>query len=194
MAERSQSAATKPYFKDQFRYDAQKDSYICPRGHSLHFRGFRRDRRNNLCRYHVYSASRTICHNCPAYGTCTKDAHSGRALWIGNSDLLLRRHRQWMKTDEARCLYARRQQIIEPTFGILKEQMGARRFLLRGLLNVRAEFTLMATAFNLRVLSRIRNRLSTSQLTSELNHLTALKDTLKIFNINVYFNYALSAS
>ncbi len=64
-----------------------------------------------------------------------------------------------MKTDEARELYARRQQLSEPVFGILKDQMGGRRFLLRGLLNVYAEFTLMATAFNLRTLSRVWNRL-----------------------------------
>ena len=64
-----------------------------------------------------------------------------------------------MKTDKASELYARRQQLIEPVFGILKEQLGARRLLLRGLVNVRAEFTLMATAFNLRTLSRVWNRL-----------------------------------
>jgi hypothetical protein len=60
-----------------------------------------------------------------------------------------------MKTDKARNLYARRQQLSEPAFGILKEQLGARRFLLRGLKNVRAEFTLMAAAFNIRTLLRV---------------------------------------
>tara|TARA_B100000315_G_C14195366_1_gene415182 strand:+ start:175 stop:420 length:246 start_codon:yes stop_codon:yes gene_type:complete len=60
-----------------------------------------------------------------------------------------------METDEARALYARRKELDEPTFGILKEQMGARRFLLRGLANVRAEFMLLATAFNLRTLWRV---------------------------------------
>ena len=64
-----------------------------------------------------------------------------------------------MKTDKARELYARRQQLNEPVFGILKEQMGARRFLLRGLANVVAEFTLLATAFNLKTLSQVWNRL-----------------------------------
>ncbi len=63
-----------------------------------------------------------------------------------------------MKTDEARNLYARRKELSEPTFGIMKDQLGARRFLLRGLTNVRAEFTLLATAFNLRTLWRIRDR------------------------------------
>ena len=57
-----------------------------------------------------------------------------------------------MRSDEARSLYARRRELSEPTFGILKDQMNARRFLLRGLTNVKAEFNLLATAFNLRTL------------------------------------------
>ncbi len=60
-----------------------------------------------------------------------------------------------MTTEAARRWYARRKELIEPVFGILKEQMGARRFLLRGLANVRAEFALLATAFNLRTLWRL---------------------------------------
>ena len=57
-----------------------------------------------------------------------------------------------MATEEARLLYAQRKGLIEPVFGIMKEQMAGRRFLLRGLANVRAEFALLATAFNLRML------------------------------------------
>ena len=60
-----------------------------------------------------------------------------------------------MATDEARVLYARRKELSEPTFGILKEQMRARRFLLRGLANVTGEFMMLATAFNLRTLWRV---------------------------------------
>jgi len=63
-----------------------------------------------------------------------------------------------MQTDEARSLYSRRKELIEAVFGILKDQLGARRFLLRGLANVQAEFTLLATAFNLRTLCRVWNR------------------------------------
>ena len=45
--------------------------------------------------------------------------------------------------------------MIEPVFGIVKEQQSARRFLLRGVANVAAEWSLLATAFNLRTLWRI---------------------------------------
>ncbi len=44
---------------------------------------------------------------------------------------------------------------IEPVFGIIKEQQGARRFLLRGLTNVAAEWTMLATAFDLCNLWRV---------------------------------------
>ena len=164
MAERYKDSLKDPYFKDQFIYNAETDSYLCPKGHYLHFRGFRRCKGTKSGQNRVYYASRTVCRTCPALGVCTKDKHSGRALWIGPSDMLLRKHRQWMKTDEARKLYARRQQLSEPTFGILKEQLGARRFLLRGIVNVRAEFTLLAAAFNLKTISRVWNRLKQGTL------------------------------
>ena len=45
--------------------------------------------------------------------------------------------------------------MVEPVFGIIKEQQGGRRFLLRGLTNVAAEWTVLATAFNLRTLWRV---------------------------------------
>ncbi|MFC1966935.1 transposase [Chloroflexota bacterium] len=63
-----------------------------------------------------------------------------------------------IEVNEARSLYSRRKELIEAVFGILKDPLGARRFLLRGLANVQAEFTLLATAFNLRTLYRVWNR------------------------------------
>jgi len=171
MTERYIDMTQGPYFKDQFLYQPDTDSYVCPEGQILHFRGLRQNKRLSSNQYRVYGVSRTVCRACPAYGVCTKDKHGGRALWIGSSDRLLNEHRQWMKTDEARSLYARRQQLIEPVFGILKEQLGARRLLLRGLVNVRAEFTLMSTAFNLRTLSAVWNRLKHEiGLKSKLQH------------------------
>ena len=155
MPERYHAGVQGPYFKDRFVYDAATDSYLCPQGQWLPFRGIRKANGKIPGPYRVYRASRTVCRACPAYGVCTKDAHAGRALWIGPTDTLLRKHRQWMTTDMARRWYARRKELSEPTFGILKEQMGARRFLLRGLANVRGEFLLLATAFNLRTLWRV---------------------------------------
>ena len=155
MPERYHPGVQGPYFKDKFVYDPATDTYLCPEGQRLPFRGLRRKNGKVRGPFRVYRASRTVCRACPAYGVCTKDVHSGRALWIGPTDALLRQHRHWMTTERARGLYARRKGLIEPIFGTLKEQLGALRFLLRGLVNVRAEFTLLATAFNLRTLWRV---------------------------------------
>ncbi len=60
-----------------------------------------------------------------------------------------------MATEEAKTQYRRRKVLPEPVFGILKEQQGARRFLLRTLTKVKAEWNLLATAFNLNTLWRV---------------------------------------
>ena len=155
MPERYHPGVQGPYFRDEFVCDPATDSYHRPQGQRLPFRGLRGKNGKITGPFRVYRASRTVCWACPAYGVCTQDAHSGRALWIGPYDDLLRQHRHWMTTDRAQGLYARRKELIEPIFGILKEQIGARRFLMRGLANVRAEFRLLATVFNLRTLWRV---------------------------------------
>ena len=72
------------------------------------------------------NGERTVCWAGPAYGVCSKDAHTGRALWNGPYDDLLHQNRPWMTTGRARGLYARGKGLIEPIFGILNEQLGAR--------------------------------------------------------------------
>ncbi len=180
MGERYQGEVQGPYFKDQFGYDAATDSYICPHGQRLPFRSLRTSKLISSRSIRVYRASRTACRTCPAFGVCTRDKHAGRALWVSSSDMLLRQHRQWMQTDEARSLYSRRKELIEAVFGILKDQLGARWFLLRGLANVRAEFTLMAAAFNLRTLWRVWNRVrKTAQLGQEWQFRTLTSNGLE---------------
>jgi transposase len=145
--------APAPYSKEAFRYASETDTYICPEGETLEFAGEKHREGRSASR--VYRASRRICVACPAFGICTKDRRHGRMLEIGPQEEALRTHRVWMATAKVRAAYRRRKQLPEPTFGILKEQQDARRFLLRGIDNVRAEWTVLATAFNLRTLCRL---------------------------------------
>jgi hypothetical protein len=55
-----------------------------------------------------------------------------------------------MKTDAGKALYAKRKSTVEPVFGIIKEVMGFRRFMLRGLDAVKGEWLLVCMAFNLK--------------------------------------------
>lgn len=55
-----------------------------------------------------------------------------------------------LKTEEGKAFYAKRKSTVEPVFGIIKEAMGFRRFLLRGLKAVEGEWRLVCIAFNLK--------------------------------------------
>ena len=140
-----------PYHKDQFTYDEQSDSFTCPQGQTLHFV---RIQHANGVPLRLYRASGAVCQACPAFGVCTRAREIGRSLAVGPHDAVLRRHRAWMATSAAKEAYRLRKQLVEPVFGIIKEQQMARRFLLRGLVNVATEWTMLATAFNLRTLWR----------------------------------------
>lgn len=138
-----------PYHKDRFTYDASTDSYTCPQGQALKYIAMRRVRKTEL---RVYGGCPEACRRCIAFGICTKNRYRGRELLIGPHDEALRRHRVWMETEEAKAAYKKRKELVEPVFGIIKEQLGLRRFLLRGLAHVKAEFAMLAAAFNLRTL------------------------------------------
>jgi transposase len=70
---------------------------------------------------------------------------------------------QWVKlmaeamgTDEAKKLYRLRKQSVEPVFGIVKQILGFRQFLLRGLEKVDLEWELVLCAYNLKRLAVLR--------------------------------------
>ena len=152
MPESQARALRQPYHKDRFIYDAASDTYRCPAGQRLRFT---RRKRTRGVPMRLYRVSGAVCRACPAFGICTTDGRHGRGLEIGPHEAVLRRHRTWMATREAQHAYQQRQHLVEPVFGIIKEQLRARRFLLRGLANVKAEWALLATAFNLRTLWRL---------------------------------------
>ena len=57
--------------------------------------------------------------------------------------------RHKLRTEAGRSIYKMRKAIVEPVFGQIKEQRGFRRFSLRGLENVRAEWKLVCPTSNL---------------------------------------------
>jgi transposase len=141
------------YHKDRFVYDPASDTFTCPQGQLLTFHGLVA-RGKGKPPDRKYRASKPACAACPVRAQCTTSTTKGRSIAISPDDAQLRAHRAVMATEAARTAYRRRKTLPEPAFGILKEQLGARRFLLRGLANVQAEWALLATAFNLRTLAR----------------------------------------
>jgi transposase len=71
--------------------------------------------------------------------------------------------KQWIKrmaekmgTEDSRALYKLRKQTVEPVFGIIKQAMGFRQFLLRGIDKVELEWLLVSTAYNFRRLFNLK--------------------------------------
>lgn len=60
-----------------------------------------------------------------------------------------RRMRAKLRSPDGEAAYARRKAVVEPVFGVLKQQRGMRQFRTRGLQNVNNEFTLANLAYNI---------------------------------------------
>ena len=62
-----------------------------------------------------------------------------------------------LRSKEGRAIYRRRACTVEPTFGIIKQILGFRQFLLRGLAKVGGEWHLVCLAYNLKRLHRLQS-------------------------------------
>jgi transposase/IS5 family transposase len=75
-----------------------------------------------------------------------------RARTIGRNRVRspgLKAMRKKLRSPAGRGVYGQRKALVEPVFGVLKEQRGMRKFRTRGQAKVAAEFTLAALAYNL---------------------------------------------
>jgi transposase len=91
-----------------------------------------------------YIAARKESHHAPLL-----ERFRGPGSLQAGADALVRtQHR--LHTPEGKAIYAQRKSTIEPVFGIIKQVMGFRQFLLRGLEKVRGEWTLVCLAYNMK--------------------------------------------
>ncbi|MFT3771979.1 MAG: transposase [Minicystis sp.] len=134
--------------KSSFAYDKARDGYVCPRGEFLSFIGHDKPRPDATYRRAVYR-----CHvaDCPERAVCTSSAR-GRNVKRTPFDDDLDHQRSLLAKPELRVLYGLRKEIVEHIFGCIKGNAGFRRFTVRGLAKVLAQWALACIAFNLRKL------------------------------------------
>jgi hypothetical protein len=75
-------------------------------------------------------------------------ADAGKAPAVTASPVEKMRHR--LKTPKGKVIYAKRKSTVEPVFGVIKQVLGFRQFLLRGLNAVTGEWALVCMAYNLK--------------------------------------------
>ena len=62
-----------------------------------------------------------------------------------------------LRSEEGKQVYRLRKSTVEPVFGIIKEVLGFRQFLLRGMQKVTLEWDLVCTAYNIKRLWAIKS-------------------------------------
>jgi transposase len=135
-----------------FRYDREKDQYICPEGQALPL--FSRRKTEQVL---VYRAKAKICNACPVKEKCT-DSKSGRYIFRSFYQDELDRAEAYQQTEAYQKAIRKRSVWVEPLFGEAKQFHRLERFRLRGLKKVNIEGVMVAAGQNIK---RLIKRAST---------------------------------
>ena len=127
--------------KDEFRYDPDRDVFICPGEHILEPRYYSKSRDLQRIAY----SNPAACPACPLRARCTTNIR--RVSRLENEAVLDRMAERLKARPE---LLDRRRETVEHPFGSIKQWMNQGAFLMRGLEKVRGEFSLTVLAYNLR--------------------------------------------
>ena len=133
----------KPFSKSQFRYDSEKDCYLCPEGKTLAYE-YTNDKRGK--KYYRISEP-SVCRGCVYFGRCTTDKNGRSVMRLVLEDLREKLEAQYQACQE---IYAKRKTRVEHPFGHIKRNLKTDGFMLRGKDGVQAETSLLATCFDLR--------------------------------------------
>src|SRR5689334_8183198 len=128
--------------KDEFAYDPETDTVICPGGQRLSpysssvLRGLKK----------INYVNKQACRDCPLRSRCTNN--SFRSLSRMENEAVL--DRMQARLAQRPGVLAQRRETVEHPFGTIKQWMNQGAFLMRGLEKVRGEFSLTSLAYNLR--------------------------------------------
>ena len=166
------NAKTKKYRTDiskreNMPYDSESDSYICHMGHRI--QAAYEKKTKSKAGYPIVTTvySCIECAGCPHKEKCIKKGNSKVPLEERSKNLHVSknflRQREEMEAritgSEGVLLRTNRSIQVEGAFGVLKQDMGFRRFLMRGGVKVYTELLLLCLAYNINKLhSKIHNR------------------------------------
>jgi transposase len=138
--------------KQDFRYVADEDVYICPAGERLIYRYKNQEKGLVLRRYWT-----NACQGCGLKDRCTTGKERRVTRWEHEHVLEAVQRR----LDEHPEKMRQRRETVEHPFGTIKARMGATHFLMKRLKNVRTEMALSVLAYNL---TRVMNILGIGPL------------------------------
>ena len=136
----SNSKAQGRFGKQDFRYLAEEDVYICPAGEKLAYRYTTEENGLVLRRYWTKA-----CQSCAIKQSCTTGKERRIARWEHEHVLEAVQRRLDEHPEKMRL----RRETVEHPFGTMKDRMGATHFLMKTLPKVATEMALHVLAYNL---------------------------------------------
>src|SRR5664280_1430500 len=148
----SNSKAEGRFGKQDFRYVAEEDVYMCPAGERLAYHYTTEENGLVLRRYWT-----NACQNCAIKHGCTTGKERRITRWEHEHILEAVQRRLDEHPEKMRL----RRETVEHPFGTIKARMGATHFLMKTLPRVAAEMALHVLAYNL---TRVMNIMGTKPL------------------------------
>ncbi|MDQ3194368.1 MAG: transposase, partial [Bacteroidota bacterium] len=140
------SRGEEPYHSSNFKYDEEKDVMICPESKELKYK------KTQLSKNKRYEVREYKCENykdCSVRWECSK-SKAGRRVKLNPYYKSIKNQQEYQQIESNKEKLRKRKAMIEPVFGIIKEAHGFRRFTVKGLENVKAQWSLMCTTINLK--------------------------------------------
>jgi len=136
------------YGKSRFRYDGERDIYLCPEGKELkRWQERKREGKPPLVLYRGQA-----CSSCEQLGRCA----SGKSRIVSRDgrEPFLELMRGRLRSEEGKAIYKKRGYLVEPVFGQMKWNRRKTSLAVRGLAKVNGEFSLMCLAHNMKKIAK----------------------------------------
>lgn len=146
----SSSSINNPDFAmESFKYDQEKDIYICPAGEALQTNGrwYNKSLKNGRQSYKMKHYKTNACNDCKLRAQCTKNK---RGRFIERTEYQEYVSKNNDRVNQNPNYYQQRQQIIEHQFGTLKRHWHFDYTLTRGKEKVLGEVYMIFTCYNLK--------------------------------------------
>ena len=134
--------------RENMIFNVEDNYYICSAGKRLFYKGEQKKKSAS-----GYESSKSIyecedCSKCEYKSRCTR-AKGNKQLHVARNFIRLREKSLENITSEKGIILRMNRSIqVEGAFGVIKQDYGFRRFLMRGMSKVRTEFLLMAFGYN----------------------------------------------
>ncbi|SMF47781.1 Transposase and inactivated derivatives [Paenibacillus barengoltzii J12] len=135
--------------KWRFKYDADRNVYICPQKHELKYTTTDREG------YRHYKSDPKHCVNCPMLSECTRSKNKTKVI----TRHVWQSSKEWVRANgrskSGKYLYRLRYQTIERSFADAKELHGLRYCRFRGKQKVQQQALMTATCQNIKKIANI---------------------------------------